>query len=141
MQAPITTATAPSINVDHVSTPSRPSPPIGEFLGFERSQTSRRFPALRIVARAYEVMAIIVLAVAAFLVVMLVVAVAKNPSAVFAALLTSGVAVFWAAVAAVTLLFAAQMIRLWLQVEQNTHDTQVACRKLANHLCSVESED
>jgi predicted Zn finger-like uncharacterized protein len=134
-------AAAPAINFAPASSPSRADPPIGEISSIERQPSRPRFSALRAVAKAYEIMAIIVLVVAAVLLVMLVVAVATKPSAFVAALLTSGVTIFWAAVAAVTLLFAAQMIRLWLQVEQNTYDTRVACRRLANHLCSVESDE
>jgi predicted Zn finger-like uncharacterized protein len=112
----------------------------GEAFGFETDQSRPRFPALRIVARAYEVMAILVLGVAAILFVLFIIAVIRQPSGILGAILGSGLTFFWAAVTALMLLFIAQTIRLWLQIEQNTKETQQACRELADHLCSVESE-
>src|SRR3954453_8698673 len=54
----------------HAVTPA-PSPPrperTGELFGFESNSSQPRFPAMRIVARAYEIMAIVVLAIAALL--------------------------------------------------------------------------
>lgn len=110
-------------------------------LGFEKDQSQPSFPALRMVARAYEIMAIIVLAVAACLLVVFLIAVIREPSAILAAMLASGMAFFWALVTALMLLFISQSIRLWLQIEQNTRETKIACRQLADHLCSIESEN
>ncbi len=111
-----------------------------ELLGFESNPTRRRFPALRIVARVYEVAAVIVLVVALILFLFLVIEVIGNPSAFIAVMLGSGVSFLFAAATAIGLLFVAQLIRLLLQIEENTRDTQLACRQLANHLCAVEVE-
>jgi hypothetical protein len=113
---------------------------VGESLGFEGESPQPRFPALRIVARAYEILAIVVLAFAAFALVLFVVAVIRQPSAILGAILGSGLTFFWAALTALTLLFLAQSIRLGLAIELNTRETHRACRQLADHLCAVERE-
>jgi len=100
----------------------------------------QRFPFLRRVARAYEILAIIAVALAAFQLVMAVVSIIRNPGGALVVILTSGFAMFWTAAAAVTLLFAAQMIRLTLQVEQNTRETADACRHLSEHLGGITHE-
>ena len=100
----------------------------------------QRFPALRIVARLYEVLAVIALASAALLLLLLLInsVSSERPAAP---------QIFWSAVeigsmlgAALTCLFIAQAIRLGLQIEENTRATQTACRELADHLCAVERE-
>jgi hypothetical protein len=114
--------------------------PAKEVFGFEPDVSRPRFRALRIVARLYEVLAIIFLVVAAIALLLLIVAIAQDPEAIRFLLFSYGVVSFWATAGATTLLFFAQTVRIVLQVEQNTRETQIACRQLADHLCAVESE-
>lgn len=119
----------------------------GEFFGFEVEASKKpRFPALRIVAKFYEILAILVLAFAALLLLMFfigfLIAVTKEPENGFqyirGAIAASGIMFFWVTMLAVGLLFIAQLIRLALQVEQNTRETRDACQQLADHLCDIE---
>jgi len=109
-------------------------------LGFENDRDKPRFPALRIVARTYEFMAIVILAIALVMLLVFLVTIIGDPSKFLVALLGAGFTAWWSFIAAVTMLFIAQFIRLALAIEQNTRETQVACRRLAEHLCAVESE-
>jgi hypothetical protein len=111
-----------------------------EFFGFEQDTSRPRFPAMRLVARAYEIMAVIILVIAAGLLVVLFAAVIREPRAILAALLSYGFALFWATGIALSLLFVSQAIRLGLQIEQNTRETQQACRQLADHLTAIQTE-
>jgi predicted Zn finger-like uncharacterized protein len=131
----------PSFVIDTGARPRESVRPSGEMFGFEHDPSKPRFPALRLVARAYEILAIIVLAFAALILLMFVIAVIREPRAILGAIVGSGFTFFAAVAASLTMLFMAQGIRLWLQVEQNTRETQQACRRLADHLCSVESDD
>jgi hypothetical protein len=126
----------PTVTPEPMSRPTKPS----ELFGFEADASQPRFPALRIVARAYEVLAVVVLAFGAVALMMFVNAVVVNRSAILAALLGSGLTFFWCTVVAMSLLAGAQIIRLALQVEQNTRQTHQACRQLADHLCAIETE-
>jgi predicted Zn finger-like uncharacterized protein len=110
----------------------------GEFFGFEQDTTHPRFPAMRMVARAYEIMAVIVLVIAACLLILFLIAVIREPRAIIAAILSSGMAFGWAFVTALMFLFVSQAIRLGLQIEQNTRETQQACRQLADHLSGIQ---
>jgi predicted Zn finger-like uncharacterized protein len=110
----------------------------GEFFGFERDQSRPRFPALRIVARAYEVMAVIVLVFAAGALVLFLVSVIREPSSFLAALVSSGFAFFWLLAMSLMFLFISQAIRLGLQIEQNTRETGDACRQLTDHLTAIQ---
>jgi hypothetical protein len=133
----------PAASATHEQSPPRETAErrFTESFGFEKDQSQPRFPALRIVARAYEIMAIFVLAVALCLLIVFLIAVIREPSAILAAMLASGMASFWALVTALMLLFISQSIRLLLRIEQNTRETQIACRQLADHLCSIETEN
>jgi len=46
----------------------------------------------------------------------------------------------WAFITALMFLFVSQAIRLGLQIEQNTRETQQACRQLADHLTAIQTE-
>jgi hypothetical protein len=111
-----------------------------EFFGFEPDASQPRFPALKMVARAYEILAIVVLAFAAVMMVIFLVAVIGNPAAILAAIFGSGLVFFWSLVVAISLLATAQVIRLALQIEKNTREAQLACRQLADHLTAIETE-
>jgi predicted Zn finger-like uncharacterized protein len=131
-------ATAPEDPAIHPR--SAPHSSAGEFFGFEQDKLRPRFPALRMVARAYEIMALIVLIIGACLLIVFVVAVVQQPSAIVAAIISSGMGFFTAIATALMFLFVSQAIRLGLQIEQNTRETQQACRQLADHLTAIEVE-
>jgi predicted Zn finger-like uncharacterized protein len=114
---------------------------VREFIGFEQDMTRPRFPAMRIVARAYEIMAVIVLLIAACLFIVFLAAVIREPGAILVAMLSSGLLFAFAFATALMLLFAAQSIRLGLQIEQNTRETGDACRQLAEHLCGIHVDE
>jgi hypothetical protein len=95
---------------------------------------------LRLVARIYEVLAVLTLVFAGIVLVASLVLAVSAPSNLLATLAGAAGSLFGSLIAAVTMLFVAQFIRLALQIEQNTRETQVACRQLADHLCAVESE-
>ncbi len=132
-------APAPIARTTTRATAARPAHP-GEVFGFEHDNIQPQFPALRLVARGYEIMALLALTFAAILFVMLIIAVLNDPSNFIGAILASGMTFFWAIFMALTLLFVAQLIRLALQVEQNTRESRDACRQLAEHLCGIERE-
>jgi hypothetical protein len=92
------------------------------------------------VAKGYEVLAIIVLIFAAVMLVVGIVRVIINPNAILAVLISSGVMCLWGLVTALMSLFLSQVIRLFLQIEQNTRETSEACRQLANHLTAIQTE-
>jgi hypothetical protein len=129
----------------HSVPPTSEQPPpnrnnTGELFGFERDQSRPRFPALRIVARAYEVMAGIVLVIAVGALVLFLFTVIREPSSFFAALVSSGFAFFWMVAMSLMFLFISQAIRLGLQIEQNTRETGEACRQLTDHLTAIQVE-
>jgi NADH:ubiquinone oxidoreductase subunit 6 (subunit J) len=95
---------------------------------------------MRMGARAYEIMAVVVLAIAALLLLVFFVAVIREPSAWLAAMLSSGLMFATAFAAALMFLFAAQAIRLGLQIEQNTRESAQACRQLAEHFSAIQTE-
>jgi hypothetical protein len=111
-----------------------------EFFGFEQDVSQPRFPAMRIVARAYEIMAIIVLVLAIIALLIALVAIVRNPSNVIGELFGWGIVFAWATLTAILLLFNSQSIRLLLQIEQNTRETQQACRQLAEHFSAIQHE-
>jgi predicted Zn finger-like uncharacterized protein len=119
---------------------------IGRIFGFESNQSQPRFPAMRMVARSYEILAVVILVVAAVLLLLLVIHCIKliaetgDLLEVIPYLLGSGMGFVWAFAAALMLLFISQAIRLGLQIEQNTRETQAACRQLADHLSAIEVE-
>jgi predicted Zn finger-like uncharacterized protein len=111
-----------------------------DFFGFEQDTSRPRFPAMRIVARAYEIAAVIILVIAACLFFVFLIAVIRDPPGILVAMLSSGLLFAFAFTAALMLLFAAQSIRLGLQIEQNTRETGDACRRLAEHLTAIQTE-
>lgn len=133
---PPPTPTAPTISTASTPHVERPA----EFFGFEAVASQPRFPAMRMVARAYEIMAIVVLAVAALLLLVFLVVVVSDPSNWFAAMISSGMTFAAAFAIALMLLFAAQAIRLGLQIEQNTRESAQACRQLAEHFSAIQHE-
>ena len=137
LHAPHPTYSAEAFETPH---PSRPRSFAHEFFPFEQDKSRPRFPAMRIVARAYEIMAVIILAIAACLLIVFFIAVIREPRSILAALFSYGFAFFWATGIALSLLFISQAIRLGLQIEQNTRETQQACRQLADHLCAIQVE-
>jgi len=114
------------VGEDALSVASRPATP--------------RFHALRMVARAYEIMAVLTFAIGVILVVVLFVMIIQRPGEILAVLFTIGLPIFWTLASALMFLFFAQSIRLGLQVEENTREAHRACRELADHLCGIESE-
>jgi len=130
----------PQITVDPQSRATSRAAQSQEFFGFERASSQPRFPTLRKIARGFEILAVIVLAIAPILLLLFVIAVIKNPDALLSGILGAGLAVFWSTLVAISLLAAAQAIRLALQIEENTRETHQACRQLADHLCSIETE-
>ena len=129
--------------------PATPLPPthstvgagaIPSILGSDRAPSRPKYAAMRLIARAYEVMAVFCAIAAAVAIVAFLVTVIRNPQAIFQAIVTSGMAVLSALGMALMSLFIAQAIRLGLQIEQNTHDTSEACRRLADHLTAIETE-
>jgi predicted Zn finger-like uncharacterized protein len=130
----------PTADVQAVSPPGPSRYSAKEVSGFAPDASRPRFSALRIVARLYEVLAVIILVVAAIALLLMIVAISQDPEAIRFLLFSYGVVAFWATAGAMTLLFFAQTIRIVLQVEHNTRETHIACRQLADHLCAVESE-
>jgi hypothetical protein len=90
------------------------------------------------VARGYEILAIIVLIVAAVSLVIGIVRTIINPNAILAVLISSGMVCVWGLATALMCLFFSQVTRLFLQIEQNTRETHEACRQLADHLCAIQ---
>ena len=117
-----------------------PRSPGHEFFGFEQDKSRPRFPALKMVARSYDVLAIIFLIIAAVSLIIGIVRVITDPNTILAVLVSSGMMFVWGLATALMCLFFSQSTRLALQVEQNTRETSEACRRLADHLCAIESE-
>jgi hypothetical protein len=119
---------------------------LGRMFGFESNQSQPRFPAMRMVARSYEILAVVLLVIAALLLVLLLIGCIKLVAdthdfrEIIPFLISSGMGFVWALATALMLLFVSQAIRLGLQIEQNTRETQAACRQLADHLCAIEIE-
>src|SRR5690349_897903 len=115
------------------------SAPAREVLGFESNRSNPRFPAMRIVARSCEITAAIVLLLAVVLLLDFFYRL-LSPSAdlLGPSPATIGIAFFGALSMALMLLFAAQSIRLGLQIEQHTRESSEACRQLAEHLCAIQ---
>jgi hypothetical protein len=95
---------------------------------------------LRFVALAYEILAGISILIAVALLVFFFITAISRPENVLSAFFATGLAILWAIIIAISLLASAQMIRLVLQMEKNTRETHRACRQLADHLCSIETE-
>ena len=100
-----------------------------------------RFAILQIVARFYEVLAVLALVGAVVSLLLLFAAVLMNPAGeILRTVMAIGLSIVWAVMAAMMFLFMAQTIRLGLQVERNTRETRRACERLAEHLGGIEHE-
>jgi predicted Zn finger-like uncharacterized protein len=97
--------------------------------------------ALRLIARSYEVFAIISAVSCLVPLVLLIHAAVQWPNLIVITLVRYGLPIIILLLSAVMYLFLAQVIRLMLQLEQNTRESADACRRLAEHLCAVEGED
>jgi hypothetical protein len=73
-------------------------------------------------------------------IVLLVQALVQYPTLSSLVIVPYGSAIVSLLVSAIVFFFVAQLIRLVLQVEQNTRETSVACRQLVDHLCGIESD-
>jgi predicted Zn finger-like uncharacterized protein len=114
------------------------STPAREVLDFGSSGSSPRFPAMRIVARSCEITAAIVLLLAVILLLDFFYSLVSPSGILGPSPAVIGIAFFGTLSMALMLLFAAQSIRLGLQIEQNTRETGEACRQLAEHLCGIQ---
>ncbi len=128
---------APEVEPQRATQASGTRQQTANYLGFD-DKSKPRFPALKMVARGYEVLAVIVLAVAAIMLIVGIVSVIANPHAIVSVLVSSGMMVVWGLATALMCLFFAQVTRLALQVEQNTRQTSEACRQLAEHLGGIQ---
>jgi predicted Zn finger-like uncharacterized protein len=108
------------------------------FISLEKDKSRPRYPALRMVARGYEILAIVIVVFTAVMLVIGVVRIIINPTAILAVLVSSGLMCVWGLASAMMCLFFAQVTRLFLQIEQNTRETGEACRQLADHLCAIQ---
>jgi predicted Zn finger-like uncharacterized protein len=109
-----------------------------EFIGLEQDKLRPRYPAVRMVARGYEILAIVVLFFSAVMLIIGIVKIIINPSAILAVIVSSGLMCVWGLATALMCLFVSQVTRLFLQIEQNTRETGEACRQLADHLCAIQ---
>ncbi len=107
---------------------------------YSHEPATPQFPVLRFIALAYEILAGAVMLIAVVLFVFFLLTAISQPDAILGALLATGLSFFWAILISVSLLAGAQTIRLVLQMEKNTRETQKACRQLADHLCSINTE-
>ena len=135
----------------HPSYASHTAPPTAEqgpprrssaqdFVGFEDKKPGPRYSALKMVARGYEVLAVIVLIIAVVALIIGIVRVILDPHTIIAVLVSSGMMFVWGLVTALMCLFFSQVTRLALQIEQNTRETAEACRQLADHLTAIQIE-
>ena len=120
--------------------PTASRPNTGGFLGVATESSRPRFPAIRMVAKIFQVMAFIDLALAAIFLVVTLVFIIQEPSAVFRTLNTFGAQFFVLLVSSLIFFFVAQAIQLGLKIEQNTRETSDSCRRLADHLTAIEIE-
>lgn len=112
-----------------------------EFLGLEHDKSRPRYPAIRMVAKGYEILAIMVLIFAAVMLVIGIVRIIINPSTILAVVVSSGLMFVWGLATALMCLFVSQVTRLFLQIEQNTRETGEACRQLADHLGGIQVDE
>ena len=104
----------------------------------------RQFSALRFVASFYELMSFIIAIVGVLAVVASVVLYASESTSIFQPsfsewLIGTLIAIFCMSMIVTGLLFIAQLIRLALQVEENTFEAREACRRIAKSLESNSS--
>jgi predicted Zn finger-like uncharacterized protein len=119
--------------------PARPSPPPAAVAS--PTTTVSSFRVLRLMAKSYEVFAVISLIAIMIPIVLLVQAVVQYPTLASLYVIPYCSAIVSLLAAAVVFFFLAQLIRLVLQVEQNTRETSAACRQLVEHLCGIESAE
>jgi hypothetical protein len=110
------------------------------FLGFEKNDSSPAYPAVKMVARAYEILAIVVLVCAAGWLIVEIIRAIQMPQQALLHLLNGIIAILWGLATALMCLFVSQMTRLALQIEHNTRETSTACRQLAEHFSAIEHE-
>jgi hypothetical protein len=99
------------------------------------------FWALRFMARSYEVFAVISLVAIMIPIVLMVQTLIQFPTLATLVVVRYSVAIASLLASAVVLFLIAQLIRLILQVEQNTRETSEACRQLVEHLGAIESAE
>jgi DNA-directed RNA polymerase subunit RPC12/RpoP len=93
-----------------------------EILGFERDKSRPRFPALRVIARSYELLAVLFVCLMLLGVVLNLIFGGEESFGRFS-LVEILAMILFTAIVSVSLLSIAQTIRLGLQMEQNTRDT------------------
>ena len=109
-------------------------------VGAQPDKPNSRYPVIRMVAKGYEVLAVLVLIFAAIMLVVGIVQVILNPESILRVLVSSGMMCVWGLATALMCLFFSQVIRLFLQIEQNTRETSEACRQLADDLTAIQTE-
>jgi predicted Zn finger-like uncharacterized protein len=140
IQQTYTPRPTPEVQSAGAAHPSGAGKRVADFFGFETYQSHPRYPALNMVARGYEFLAIVVLIISAVALVIMVVRIIQNPSGVLFVLSSTGLVFAWGLATALGCLFCSQATRLALQIERNTWETQKACRQLADHLTAIEVE-
>jgi len=111
-----------------------------DFLGFERDKEAPRYPAIKLVARGYEILAIIALVCTVGWIIFEIALTIRAPKDALLHLFNSIIAILWGLATALMCLFVSQMTRLVLQIEYNTRETSSACRQLAEHFSAIEHE-
>jgi hypothetical protein len=96
---------------------------------------------LRFLAKAFAISAAISLATAAYWAIILLVALFSGTTYFSIMLILVGPNLYASLGSAVGLVIAAQLIRLGLQLEQNTREASEANRRLADHLTAIEVEN
>ena len=98
-----------------------------ENFGFERDKSQPRFPALRVLARTYEFLAIAIFVMAIVFIAMSVISAGYfGFQGLLSALIFAILVLLLTAAVTVTLLCGAQFIRLALQIEENTRKAALA---------------
>jgi predicted Zn finger-like uncharacterized protein len=120
-----------------VRTPAPPQPAAVATAG----AAGPSFWALRLLARSYEVFAVISLVAIMIPLVLMVQALVQFPTLASLVVLRYCLAIVSLLASALIMFLIAQLVRLILQVEQNTRETSIACQRLAEHLCAIESAD
>jgi predicted Zn finger-like uncharacterized protein len=116
--------------------PSRSAAPTPDSL--EHGKPAPTFSVIKMVAKGYEILAIIIAIFAVVMLVLGIVRIIMSPSSVLAVLLSVGMMCVWAVVSALMCLFVSQVVRLFLQIEQNTRESSQACRQLAEHFGGIQ---
>jgi hypothetical protein len=107
----------------------------------QSNRSASGFPAMRLLARAYEVFALLLFFVFLVCFIVFLVSAITKSTTFLAALMNWGIPSFATLISGLMVLVAAETIRVSLRIEQNTRETQIACRQLADHLCSIETEN